>query len=371
MWRKFGLSALALMLIVVSFLLIVVSATPASAHSLLPLATPTVVGTADDALTQAQNLLNVIGVFAAVLGVVLALLALIGAVLTALGIRSYREVNGQAKELRANLEKMQKEAGQTRQALMYISLGDRLLNQKSTAEALEYYKKAGNLLPNDPQINYVLGRIYSSLGDFDAAISTLKAAHSEQPLDQARVLKELGLAYRRRAVALKQNSDYDEAIKYLKMSVDLNPDDADTLAIIGGLYRRKKEYTHALDFYERAWRRNPGLSYALGNLASLSWYLGKKSEALMYFGYTEIAAEGRLKRGLTEPFWDYYDLALARLASGKIPEAKEAYTKAIQGTPGNVQFDAVLDNLYLLRQAPQAMPGLDEVVQMIESAKVK
>jgi tetratricopeptide (TPR) repeat protein len=150
----------------------------------------------------------------------------------------------------------------------------------------------------------------------------------------------------------------------------LNPDDADTLAIIGGLYRRKKEYTQALDFYERAWRVNPGLSYALGNLASLSWFLGNASDALMYFGFTEVAAAGRIKKGQSEGFWDYYDLALARLATGKIAEAKEAYMKAIQETPGNVQFDSVLNNLYLLRGAPQVMPGLDDVVKMIEDAKV-
>ncbi len=265
---------------------------------------------------------------------------------------------------------MQKEANQTRQALIYIGLGDRLLSQKYTSEALENYKKAGSLLPNDPQINYVLGRIYSSAGDYNAAITTLEASQPEQPTDQAKVLKELGLAYRRRGEALKQDTDYDEAILLLKKAIVLNPDDADALAIIGGLYRRRKEYAQAIDFYERAWRANPGLSYALGNLASLSWYLGKSSDALMYFGFTEVAATGRIKKGQSEGFWDYYDLALAHLATGKIAEAKEAYTKAIQETPGNVQFDSVLNNLYLLQQAPQPMPGLDDVVKMIEDAKV-
>lgn len=374
MWRKILLFSMALVLIVAAIPLIAVFGTPASAHSGIQLASPTptsiVVNAPNDAISRAQDILNIVTVFATVLGVVLGLFALVVGALTFLGIRSYKEVNDLAKNLRTTLESMQKEANQTRQALIYIGLGDRLLSQKYTAEALENYKKAGSLLPNDPQINYVLGRIYSSAGDYDAAITTLEASRPEQSMDRAKVLKELGLAYRRRGEALKQDADYDEAIKLLKKAIVLNPDDADTLAIIGGLYRRKKEYMQALDFYERAWRINPGLSYALGNLASLSWFLGNVSDALMYFGFTEVAAAGRIKKGQSEGFWDYYDLALARLATGKIAEAKEAYMKAIQETPGNVQFDSVLNNLYLLQKAPQAMPGLDDMVKMIEDAKV-
>jgi tetratricopeptide (TPR) repeat protein len=376
MLRKLLLLSMVSVLIVAVIPLITDSGTSVSAHRGIQLASPTpnastVVNNANDALSHAQDILNIISVFATILGVVLGLFALVVAALTFLGIRSYREVNDLAKNLRTNLESIQKEADRTRQALVYIGLGDRLLSQKYTSEALENYKKAGSLLPNDPQINYVLGRIYSSAGDYDAAIAALEASRPEQLIEQAKVLKELGLSYRRRGEALKQNADYDEAIKLLKKAIVLNPDDADTLAIIGGLYRRKKEYIQALDFYERAWRANPGLSYALGNLASLSWFLGNVSDALKYFGFTEVAAAGRIKKGQSEGFWDHYDLALAHLATGKIPEAKEAYTKAIQETPGNVQFDSVLNNLYLLQQAPHAMPGLDEVVKMIEDAKVE
>ncbi|GAC1618059.1 MAG: hypothetical protein NVS4B7_10390 [Ktedonobacteraceae bacterium] len=378
MWRRLLLLSMAFGLIATVMPLIAVSGTTVavSTDSRLQLVSPspdasTVINAANEAETHAQNVLNVVNVFATLLGVILGLFALVVGTLTFLGIRSYREVNDLAKNLRINLESMQKEANQTRQALIYIGLGDRLLSQKYTAEALENYKKAGSLLPNDAQINYVLGRIYSGAGDYDAAITTLEASRPEQPMDQAKVLKELGLSYRRRGETLKQDADYDEAIRLLKKAIVLDPDDADTLAIIGGLYRRKKEYAQALDFYKRAWQGNPGLSYALGNLASLSWFQGNVSDALIYFGFTEITAANRIKKGQSEGFWDYYDLALAHLATGKISEAKEAYTKAIQETPGNVQFDSVLNNLYLLQQAPQTMPGLDNIVKMSEDAKVR
>jgi tetratricopeptide (TPR) repeat protein len=376
MWRKLFLLSIVFMLIVASLLLISISDTRVSAHGGIQLASPTpdastVINTANDAVSHAQDILNIVNDFVTLLGVVLGLFALVVGALTFLGIRSYREINDLEKNLRATLESIKKEADRTRQALVYIGLGDRLFSQKNTAEALEYFKKAGSLLPNDPQINYVLGRTYSSAGDYDAAITKLEASRPEQPIEQSKVLKELGLAYRRRGEALNQDADYDEAVTLLKRAFALNPTDSDTLAIIGGLYRRRKEYTQALNFYDRAWRANPGLSYVLGNLASLSWFQGNVSDALKYFGFTEVAATGRIKKGQPEEFWDLYDLGLAHLATGKIAEANEAYTKAIQETPGNVQFDSVLNNLYFLQQAPQTMPGLRDVVKMIEDAKAK
>ena len=74
---------------------------------------------------------------------------------------------------------------------------------------------------------------------------------------------------------------------------------------------------------------DPHSSYALGNVASLSWYLGKVDDAREYFRETEREAKKRLQKGEMETFWNRYDLALAQLALGKIDEAKRTYTLAI------------------------------------------
>ncbi len=89
----------------------------------------------------------------------------------------------------------------------------------------------------------------------------------------------------------------------------------------------------------------------------------------MYFAYFEVAATEQIKKAQPEVYWAYYDLALAQLVEGKIADAKDTYKKAIAATPGDVQFDAVLNNLYLLQQAPQPLSGLDDIVKMLEDAK--
>ena len=380
MRRKLFAGSSALLLIAVALLFIFpgshVFAANIGAVSSVPVVTPTpdttaAVNAANNAVSRAQDLLNIMGVFAGIFAVVLTLFSVFAIVIGFLGFSSYTEFRKLVDNLRTNLAKTQKDADNTRSALIYLSLGDRLLNQKETEEALKNYKEAGKLLPNDNQVQYMLGRIYSGAGDYGAAINTLEATHPADAESQAKVEKELGLAYRRRGKANKQeaDADYNTAVQHLKRAIDLNPNDSDTAAILGGLYRRKGEYALAYSAYEQAWNLNRGSSYALGNLASLSWYEGKKDEARMYFGFAEMIAIDRIRKGRGEIYWDYYDLGLAELALGKIAEAQKTYETAIKETPNKVLFEAVLDNLYLMQKAPQSMAGLDDIVKMIETAE--
>ncbi len=79
-----------------------------------------------------------------------------------------------------------------------------------------------------------------------------------------------------------------------------------------------------------------------------------------------------------EIHWDYYDLALAQLVLGTLnknetakDEAIKTYHTAIQLTPGPVQFDSVLNNLYLLQKAQERVDRLDTVISMLRAAKSK
>jgi tetratricopeptide (TPR) repeat protein len=340
------------------------------------------VTSANDEVSRAQDILNIVIGFTAVLGLVLTALSVVGVVLSILGVRSLNEVHALSQDLRNNMEKVRVESNKTRDALTYLALGDRLLNQKNITEALIYYKKAGNLLPNDAQLQYVLGRIYSEAGDYLAAIAILEASYktlqtspsqedTETRKEIARVLKELRLAYRRRATGLNQNDDYLEAIRYLKLSLSYDGQDNDAHCILGGLYRCQQEYKQAYQAYKEAYDIDRHSSYAPGNLASLSWYLDKVDEAKKYFEDTEHEAKKLLEKGEGETYWNLYDLALAQLALRKTNDANETYIKAIHLTPGLVQFDGVIDNLRLLKQASQQIHGLDEVIKMVENARKK
>ena len=354
---------------------------PARSAGLAVVATPTpditaAQNTANDALARAQDILNIVVLFATILGIVLTLLSVLAIGITFVGINSYRDVQATMKTLHSSVEEVKGQFTKTREALVNLGLADRLYSQNRMAEALDSYRKVGELLPEDVQVQYTLGRIYSGAGEYLSAISALEKANSlahtqnsQNSGEQARIEKELGLAYRRKWEQLQDAESLEKALHYLQKSLMLNPQDSDTLAILGGLYRRKGAHSQARDHYLKAWRLNPALSYPIGNVASLCWYLNEIDDAQTYFRYTENAASERIKRGESEGAWDYYDLALAQLALKNTVEAKKTYQRAIQETKNITTFDGVLSNLHMLQQSPKAISGLDEIVRMVEDAR--
>jgi tetratricopeptide (TPR) repeat protein len=389
MQRRYLWWSIVLLFLLTSSILVIIPGTHVlarSAHASLYVGTPTPTPDASMTLQMAQQEENNIQTILSVINILVVvfpiLIAIAGALLGFFGFRGFRELEKQGQELLEDIKKLQGEAlekkvtmERTQEALVYLALGDRLSNQNDTRRAIEVYKKVGSLLPNDPQINYVLGRIYSGFGYYEDAIKSFEASLTAQP-EYPEAEKELGLAYRRRGEYQKgsnaeaaRNQDYEKAIVHLERAISLRPNYDDALSTLGGLYRRKGDYEKALVYYEGAYRADPTSAYAAGNVASLSWHLGKLDKARQYYMLTEWASTDRTRTTPAEVYWDYYDLALAQLALGKTEEARKSYVKAMGETPGVLQFDSVLSVLYFLQKAKDRMPGLDEVIEMLEKEK--
>src|SRR5205823_9125292 len=120
----------------------------------------------NDASNQAQNLITyitVVGVVLAALTIFITAITIITVVFAFLGISSLKDVNEFKEKMHQDLENMHKDAMATRGSLVYLGLGDRLMSKGKgfVKEAIESYRKAGTFSPQDDQINYDLGRIYS------------------------------------------------------------------------------------------------------------------------------------------------------------------------------------------------------------------
>jgi tetratricopeptide (TPR) repeat protein len=408
MQRRRLLLGIALLFLVTSGFVAIISSTPASAHithsSVYIATTPdadTTLQMAQQEEANIQTILSIINILVVVYPILITIAAL---VLGYFGLRDLRTFRQQGQELLEDIQKQQKETlediqkqqeetlkdikklqgeavekqaeiGRTQQALVYLGLGDRYSNLNDTREAIKVYKKAGDLLPNHPQINHVLGRLYSAFGHYEEAIKSFEAAIAvEEQYPEAEM--ELGLAYRRRGEYRRgsdadtmRTQDYQKAIEHLQRAIELRPNYDYALSTLAGLYRRKGEYEKALEYYEAAYRTDPSSSYALGNVASLCWYQGRLDKARQYYMLTELASIDHSLTTHTEVYWDYYDLALAQLALGKTEDAKKSYAKAIHETPGASQFDSVLNVLYFLQKAQDPIQSLDEVIQTIEKEK--
>jgi tetratricopeptide (TPR) repeat protein len=354
---------------------------------------------------QMQNVLNLIDFLAIIFT---AVLTLAGAV----GFRRFQDLEdhtaGRMKEMddkREEIENLQKEmqdkinavgelrkyvelqeavtksVEDTNKALLYLILGNQLVEQKKIAEAIEAYEKVKELRPDDPQVNYILGRTYRGISSYDQAITCLTTSVEMEP-SFAQAHLELGVAYRNRADKLyfalddemRRDEEYEKAIEQIKLAAKLQPKDEDILGTLGGIYRRANDYKRALMYYKQVREINPDSSYAAGNIAVLAWHQGDRAVSLEAFRHTEELATKRIGSGLSyDPFWDYYDRGMARLVLGNKDAALSDYRTAIDLTRSPEHFKSVVDGLQFFKDVEDKYPldGLDEALNLVTEASLE
>jgi tetratricopeptide (TPR) repeat protein len=349
---------------------------------------------------QMQNLLNLIDFVAIIFTAILTLAGVVG-------FRRFQDLEehtaGRMKEMdekREAIEDLQKEmqdkinavgelkkyvelqeavtrsVEDTNTALLYLIMGNQLIEQKKLEQAIVAYEKVKALRPEDAQVNYILGRTYRGISSYNRAITCLETSIEVDP-SFAPAHYELGLAYRSRADKLydekdefKHEEEYDKAIEQMKLAIKLQPNFEDAIASLGGTYMRAKDYRHALIYYKRVLEVKSDSSYALGNVATLAWHEGDISTALEAFKRTEEVANKRIDVGSYEPYWDYYDRGMARLVLGNKVAALNDYRRAVELTRSPEHFGSVLSSLRFLQEIEDKYPidGLNEAVEMVTQA---
>jgi tetratricopeptide (TPR) repeat protein len=275
-------------------------------------------------------------------------------------------------------EAVTKSIEDTNRALMYLVLGNQLVSQKKIAEAIDTYERAKALRPEDPQVNYILGRTYRGISSYDQAITCLETCVE---VDSSFVPAhfELGIAYRNHADKLysapsdemKRYEEYEKAIEQIKLAAKLQPNDEEIWGTLGSIYRRAQDYKRALMYYKHARDARPDSSYAVGNIAILAWHEGDRANALEAFRHTEELATKSIDSGLSyEPFWGYYDRGMARLVLGTKKDALSDYRIAIDLTHSPEHFKSVVDGLIFFKEVEDKYPidGLDDALAMVIKA---
>jgi tetratricopeptide (TPR) repeat protein len=341
------------------------------------------------------------GLAATVMGVAATVLALLGAVAVAawwsdLEKRVDAKVNDlfneQLKLINDQLEKKQQEvvdlqeklvedSENTSKAIANLILGNQLWEHMKKEQAITLYMKARALRPQDPQINYVLGRAFKEVGLYGEAIDCLKVAIQKDP-EFGQAYMQYGLAIRFQVdEAFKSSKDedarddtYQQVISHLKRAIKLLPNDEEPLATLGGTYRRLNKYQRSLEYYKKALVVNPESSYSRGNVGLLSLHEGDIDLAHETFKQVEaVATEHIDSHSSDELYWDYYDRGMARLALNQKESALKDYRVAILQTPAPGVFWSVKDGLNFLKgsKVKQSIDGLDDALKMVEDALSK
>jgi Flp pilus assembly protein TadD len=204
--------------------------------------------------------------------------------------------------------------------MAHINLGIYLHDRGHAEEAIENYRQAIQLNPNNPEALNDLGNALAAQGRLDEAIENFRKAIQLNP-NYADALDNLG-------VALADKSRFDEAIENYRKAIQVNSNRSETFFHLGMTLDQSGRTREAVAQYREALRLNPNLAGALNNLA---WILATSSKAEFRDGMRAVQLAERACE-LTHYGQPLFigTLAAAYAEAGRFPEAVTTAEKAAQ-----------------------------------------
>ncbi len=158
----------------------------------------------------------------------------------------------------------------------YIYLSDILKKEGKIEEGLEYLKKALNIDPDNPNINFYIAVYYDDIGNWKKAKEYLEKAIKLNP-DFADALNYLGYSL------LLRNEEIDKALKLIRRAVYLDSENGAYLDSLGWAYYKKGIYKKALMYLLKAYKKMGDDPVMLYHLGAVYEKLGDKKKALNYY----------------------------------------------------------------------------------------
>ena len=130
-------------------------------------------------------------------------------------------------------------------AMTYFNLGLVLFRMKRNREAMAYFKRAAEIEPNDPECLNFLGQICTELGKLGAAEKYLRRSLELNP-EYADSYYDLG------NLLLKIKDKRKEARKLFERAIELKPDMKSAYYCLGCFYALENKKTKAIEYLEKA-----------------------------------------------------------------------------------------------------------------------
>ena len=176
-----------------------------------------------------------------------------------------------------------------------------------------------------------LGVAYGDSGMYKEAIEAYKQAIKIDP-DDAEAHFNLGVTY-------GDSGMYKEAIEAYKQAIRIDPNLAEAHLGLGLTYNNSGMYKEAIEAYKQAIRIDPDFAWAHSNLGVTYYESGKYKEA--------IEAFKQAIRIDPDFAWAHYNLGLTYNNSGMHKEAIDAYKQAIRIDPDFVRAHLNLGLSYI------------------------
>lgn len=354
---------------------------------------------ADDAATAIGYANDLFGLFEAMSGAVALVVPFLAIVATVVGFQRLNSAQNELKEARERFEKdieersaeldrlrealedsletSRSEAGNAALALSLLPLGEKQYKAQDYQGAIDTYKRALELDPDNLITHYRIGYVYTQSGELDDA-----ERHLSRSLDIdatfAPALAARGYVYRRIAEKMDKGIDREALLnqaeenflRALKQSPKLVDEDSESWwGALGGLYRRRNQTEEAINAYEEGAKVTPHSSYPFSNLALLYMQTENREKMLETYKRVERLAYGEIQAEV-DNYWAYADLIVARMALRRVKEAWDELDAALETAPADSPYtlESLIDTLQRLSKVmdnPESIADIDKVVAYI------
>lgn len=280
-------------------------------------------------------------------------------------------------QLQASLVTQRNEASKAALALSLLPLGEKQYRAQDYQGAIDTYKRALQLDPDNLITHYRLGYVYTQSGELETAEYHLSRSLE---IDEtfAPALAARGYVYRRIAEKMAQGIDRDELLNQaeanflagLRLSPKLVDEDGESWwGALGGLYRRREQTGEAIRAYEQGAKVTPHSSYPFSNLALLYMQTENRERMIETYKRVEKLAYGEIQADV-DNYWAYADLIVARMALGKFEAAWAELNAALETAPVDSPYtlESLIETLQrLLKVTPEAddRAEIDKVIAHI------
>jgi len=143
----------------------------------------------------------------------------------------------------------------------YLDAGNKYFEESNFDLALENYKKALELYPNDPEIYKNIGNVYTQQKKYDKGEEYYNRAIQIDP-KYYKAYYNLGILY-------FESKNIEQAIEYFKKTIKIEPSYTPAYNNLGATYSCMRNYDKAIEIFNKALEINPQHFVSYVNLADI------------------------------------------------------------------------------------------------------
>ncbi len=146
-------------------------------------------------------------------------------------------------------------------------------------EATEHLQTALKFHPTYKNSLLQLGNAYNYLKDYEKSIEYYNRVLAVAPNDK-NAYNNLGITYRDAGRYYgEEKGDLNKAVTYLEKAIQINPNEYETLRLLGVAFGVSGQNGKAIDYFTRALAQRPDHPDAMWNLANSYFYAGNEAKA--------------------------------------------------------------------------------------------